>query len=52
MTPERSCSLCYKRIGTSAFVAFPSGLLAHFSCYRRSASLAAGDSFGERLRQV
>lgn len=42
VTPERGCSLCYKRIGTSAFVTFPSGLLAHYSCYRRSAGAAPG----------
>ena len=49
LTPERNCSLCFKRVGTSALVAFPSGLLAHYSCYRRtsgggstSGSLGAG----------
>ena len=35
LTPERNCSICYKRVGTAALVAFPTGLLAHFSCYRR-----------------
>lgn len=44
LTPERGCSLCYKRIGTSAFVAFPSGLLAHYSCYRRSSGSEAASA--------
>lgn len=33
---ERACSLCHKRIGSAAFVAYPSGGLAHYSCYKRS----------------
>ncbi|KAL4436979.1 hypothetical protein ABPG75_004118 [Micractinium tetrahymenae] len=38
LTPERNCSICYKRVGTAALVAFPSGLLAHYSCWRRASS--------------
>lgn len=34
MTAERVCPICYKRIGQgAAFVAFPSGGVAHYSCY-------------------
>ena len=35
LTPERNCSICFKRVGTAALVVFPSGLLAHYSCQRR-----------------
>lgn len=35
VTPERACCICHKRLGVSAAVAFPDGMLAHFSCYRR-----------------
>jgi hypothetical protein len=35
ITPERACCICHKRLGVSAAVAFPDGMLAHFSCYRR-----------------
>lgn len=45
LTPERNCSLCFKRVGTAALVTFPSGLLAHYSCYRRTAA-ASGASGG------
>jgi hypothetical protein len=45
LTPERNCSICYKRIGTAALVAFPWGLLAHYSCHRR-ASGAGGTTGG------
>ena len=47
LTPERNCSICYKRVGTAALVAFPTGLLAHYSCYRRASgggTAAAGRS--------
>ena len=37
VTYERACSLCHKRIGSSAFVAYPQGTLAHYSCFKRSA---------------
>lgn len=43
MTFERACSLCHKRIGGSAFVAFPDGALAHYSCHKRNSNGAAGD---------
>lgn len=42
LTPERNCSICYKRVGTAALVAFPSGLLAHYSCFRRASGSSAG----------
>ncbi|BDA43540.1 Vam6/Vps39-like protein [Coccomyxa sp. Obi] len=42
VTYERACSLCHKRIGTSAFVAYPHGALAHYSCYKRSAKQLNG----------
>ncbi len=42
VTYERACSLCHKRIGTSAFVAYPNGALAHYSCYKRSAKQLNG----------
>lgn len=42
LTPERNCSICYKRVGTAAFVAFPTGLLAHYSCWRRTGGGATG----------
>lgn len=32
---ERACRLCHKRIGSAAFVAYPGGPLAHYSCYKR-----------------
>lgn len=35
MTAERACGLCYKRVGSSAFVARPSGAVLHLSCHRR-----------------
>ncbi|PRW34079.1 glycoside hydrolase isoform A [Chlorella sorokiniana] len=41
LTPERNCSICYKRVGTAALVAFPTGLLAHYSCYRRASGSGA-----------
>jgi hypothetical protein len=37
VTSERACSICYKRIGSSVFVAYPSGQLAHYLCHRRTA---------------
>ncbi|KAI3425935.1 hypothetical protein D9Q98_007907 [Chlorella vulgaris] len=37
LTPERNCSICYKRIGAAALVVFPTSMLAHYSCYRRAA---------------
>ena len=36
MSFERACSMCHKRIGNAAFVAYPNGTLAHYSCYKRS----------------
>ena len=64
LTPERNCSICYKRVGTAALVVFPTGLLAHYSCQRRvsgagqAAAAAAADgayrgggSSSEGLRQ-
>lgn len=42
LTPERACSLCYKRIGSAAFVALPAGLLTHYSCYRKEAAAGGG----------
>ena len=36
VTYERACSICHKRIGSSAFVAYPQGTLAHYSCFKRS----------------
>ena len=56
LTPERNCSICYKRVGTAALVVFPTGLLAHYSCQRRvsgaglaamaAAAAAADSAFG------
>ena len=42
VTYERACSICHKRIGSSAFVAYPQGTLAHYSCFKRSAQPGAG----------
>ena len=42
MTFERACKTCHKRIGNAAFVADPQGMLAHYSCYKRTAD--AGSS--------
>ncbi|XP_039124470.1 vacuolar sorting protein 39 isoform X1 [Dioscorea cayenensis subsp. rotundata] len=37
---ESTCSRCYKRIGTSAFVVYPEGkTLVHFVCFRDSQSI-------------
>lgn len=42
ITEERACSMCFKRIGTTAFVATDGGaLLQHFSCYKRAPQTAA-----------
>lgn len=46
MTYERACSICHKRIGSSAFVAYPQGTLAHYSCYKRSAEPVSSSSQG------
>ena len=46
MTFERACHLCHKRIGSSAFVAYPDGALAHYSCHKRNSNGAAGQSQG------
>ena len=46
MTYERACSICHKRIGSSAFVAYPQGTLAHYSCYKRSAEPLGSSSQG------
>ncbi|GIL77647.1 hypothetical protein Vretifemale_7143 [Volvox reticuliferus] len=35
VTSERACSLCHKRLGGAAFVSYPGGLLAHYSCHMR-----------------
>ncbi|GLI62985.1 hypothetical protein VaNZ11_005842 [Volvox africanus] len=35
VTSERACSLCHKRLGSAAFVSYPGGLLAHYSCHMR-----------------
>lgn len=40
VSAERACSLCHKRIGGAAFVSYPGGPLAHYSCHKRH----AGDS--------
>lgn len=38
VTEERACSICFKRIGTSAVVASPDGqFLQHYSCFLRTA---------------
>ena len=42
VTPERACSLCFKRVGSAAFVALPSGMLRHYSCHRRAAANGGG----------
>ena len=49
LTPERACSLCYKRIGGAAFVALPTGLLTHYSCFRKG---DAGSQGVHRRQQV
>lgn len=36
LTSERVCCHCYKRIGTSAFVAYPNEQLAHYLCFKRA----------------
>jgi hypothetical protein len=36
VTGERACSICHKRIGSSVFVAYPAGSLAHYLCHRRA----------------
>lgn len=46
LTPERNCSICYKRVGTAALVVFPTGLLAHYSCYRRASGGGQGGGGG------
>ena len=46
VTFERACHLCYKRIGGSAFVAYPDGALAHYSCYKRNSNGASSASQG------
>lgn len=35
LTHDRACSLCFKRIGNSVFVAYPDASLAHYLCYKR-----------------
>ncbi|RMZ54929.1 hypothetical protein APUTEX25_000446 [Auxenochlorella protothecoides] len=42
LVPERLCTLCYKRVGLSAFVAFPDGRLAHYSCFKRHDGRGSG----------
>jgi hypothetical protein len=42
VTYERACSICHKRIGSSAFVAYPQGTLAHYSCFKRTGQPAGG----------
>ncbi len=37
VTSDRACSICHKRIGSSVFVGYPSGQLAHYLCHRRTA---------------
>ena len=45
MTAERVCPICYKRIGQgAAFAAFPSGGVAHYSCYASAGG--EGRAFG------
>ncbi|GIL49841.1 hypothetical protein Vafri_6156 [Volvox africanus] len=52
VTSERACSLCHKRLGCAAFVSYPGGLLAHYSCHMRhiggygSAEPASGGGAG------
>jgi hypothetical protein len=46
LTPERNCSICFKRVGTAALVVFPSGLLAHYSCFRRASGSGNGGGGG------
>lgn len=35
LTSERTCCLCYKRIGPAVFVAHPDHSLAHYLCHTR-----------------
>ncbi len=35
LTLERACAICYRRIGLSAFVAYPDLSLAHYQCHKR-----------------
>ena len=51
VTPERACSLCYKRVGSAAFVALPSGMLRHYSCHRRAAVNGGGAEAPPMYRQ-
>jgi Vacuolar sorting protein 39 domain 2 len=39
VTEERACTICFKRIGTAAFVATQDGSLQHFSCCKRTSQL-------------
>ena len=35
VTSERACLLCHRRIANTVFVAYPDGLLAHYSCHKK-----------------
>jgi hypothetical protein len=37
ITEERLCPVCQKHLGTSAFAAYPNGIVVHYRC-RTSAS--------------
>ena len=58
VTSERACSICHKRIGTAAFVAYPKGMLGHFSCHQRtsgrtnSRDLAQGRALPARVYDI
>ncbi len=48
LSQERACCLCHKRIGngSSVFVAYPTGSLAHYLCFKRAGGAAVGAPAG------
>ncbi|KAK9829459.1 hypothetical protein WJX72_005979 [[Myrmecia] bisecta] len=49
VSSERACTICHKRIGSSAFVAYPDGTLVHYSCYKRTSTGNLGASGGSGM---
>ena len=46
ITEEKTCPVCHKRIGTSAFARYPSGTVTHVACARnRSVDPLTGERF-------
>ncbi len=50
LTHERACSVCHKRLGASAFVAYPAergvSALAHYSCFQAALAEDGAESGG------